>query len=253
MSEKLRQFTTADGQTIYVKMSRKDYKAAMKAAQEGRPVTLNGNSVFVSAKNYVSRDEDQLTQNQNFAGTSLECGAEKMQGKKDYKARQAQYEQALKAQYIQDGMSEKEAAKIAKTEAKERIEAEKAADEVISAVYFTPDEKDKYKAQKDALEAQGKHAVLLTKDDMKRLGQFDELKGFVDFVIKEYGYSEEEENRHLRSHRHWHRLRLPRCRWCHEQVEGRLQRLRPRQPSGQFRQEQNQYPFYRREPGRTGI
>ena len=174
MSVKLRQFTTADGKTIYARMSKEQYKQALKTGD------LQGASVFQSAKDEVSRSQDQLTQNQNFAGTSLARGAEQMEGKKDYKARREQYETQLQQKYVAAGMSEDEASKIAKAEAKELIESEKAADEVISAVYFTPDEKDKYKAQKEQLEAQGKHAVLLTKDDMKRMEQFDELSGFVE-------------------------------------------------------------------------
>lgn len=181
MSVKLREFTTADGQTIYVKMSKQEYKDAMKAAKEGKPVSFNPDSVFMSKKGDVSRADAQLTQNQNYAGTSLERGSEKMESKKDYSARREQYEATLKQQYIDAGMTEKEAAKVAKKEAKERIESEKAADEVISAVYFTPDDKKAadFKEKKAKAEAQGKHVVELTDSDMKRLEQFDELKGFV--------------------------------------------------------------------------
>ena len=173
---KLRQFTTADGQTFYARMSDKDYKEAVKTGQ-----LKKGTSVFYSAKGNVSRESGQLTQNQNYAGTSLERGSEKMESKKDYSARREQYEATLKQQYVDAGMTEKEASKIAKKEAKERIESEKAADEVISAVYFTPDDKKAadFKEKKAKAEAQGKHVVELTDSDMKRLEQFDELKGFV--------------------------------------------------------------------------
>ena len=206
MSIKPRQFTDEQGNTIYVNMSKKEYKAALKQQKaayeaakkagkldefragtwqpEGYQATnLRGKSIFAGQKASLTA----TPQNGDFAGTSLAVADGKIDSKKDYKAKQKQYEAALLERYKAENeklptdqrIAESRLKDIAKREAKELVESEKAADEVLAAKYFTPDQKEEYKQWKKDHPDQAKHAVLLEESDMERLSQFEDLKGFV--------------------------------------------------------------------------
>lgn len=206
MSIKPRQFTDAQGNTVYVNMSKKEYKAALKQQKaayeaakkagkldefragtwqpEGYQATnLKGKSIFAGQKASLTA----TPQNGDFAGTSLAVADGKVDSKKDYKAKRDQYEATLLERYKAENeklpadqrIPESRLEKIAAREAKELVESEKAADEVLAAKYFTPDQKEEYKQWKKDHPDQAKHAVLLEESDMERLSQFDDLKGFV--------------------------------------------------------------------------
>ena len=188
MSVKPRQFTVATEngpKTIYVNMTRKEYKQALKAAKAGQPFELDGKkySIFDSQKSQMqSPSAATYLLGAEAAETGLVAGDGNME--KNYKALQSQYETTLKTKYMNAGMPEKDAAKVAKKEAKELVESEKAADEVISAKYFGPNQKKEYDEYKEKIKnakpgdpEYNRHAVKLENDDitrMKQLGLIDE-------------------------------------------------------------------------------
>lgn len=94
--------------------------------------------------------------NSVFAGTGLERGEDRIMSKDEYKD--------VKQHYITEY-----GAVLSDKQIKEAVQVRKAADRVRASVYFTPDQKEDYKAQKKELEKQGKRPVLLTKEDMEML------------------------------------------------------------------------------------
>ena len=109
--------------------------------------------------------------NSVFAGTGLEAGTGVMKSKKEYRAERKDLQQKFFDEIHNDGEINEYTMKMAKKHAKGQIAVQRAADRVLASVYFTPDQKEDFKAQKKELEKAGKRPVLLTKDDMELLNQ----------------------------------------------------------------------------------
>jgi len=194
MSEKLRPISY-NGETLYVRMSKSDYKWAKKqlAGEEAESVftwlkSQNGKQIdglkegqkinvnMVSSEDKYDIGQARGRENAGEAGRALARGQETMQSKKDYKENRNYYESVLTDKFEAAGLTPKDAAKAAKKEAKALVNVEKAADEVLASEYFLPGEEEKYKAAKAAAKETGKRPVMLEKSDYKLLQskEFDE-------------------------------------------------------------------------------